>query len=225
MNYTIDRPEVMIIDNPEVMPLLKNQITLDYLKPFFEKPCSLREASKRFKVPMSSYHYWIAKFVKLGLLKIAYKKRRSGSSIKHYITTAEKIIIRLEKNPEELSEFFMFTAGSNRVYELFSQNITDHVFEIERELGLLLITDKRGEFYAKIIEYDDVDAFDTVQDVMLSTGSPAVFAARREMQLRFEDAKEFQKKLLDLVNEYEDKILKGQKKYMVRIVLVPDKYI
>lgn len=224
MAEILSRPEVVVLEGSEVKTLLKNDTTLEYLRPFFLSPTSLQEASKGFNVPMSSFHYWIIKFTKLGLLTVAFNKKRSGSNIKFYITSAKRIIIKLEKDPHELSEYFLVHSGDDSVYMLYCQSIIDFVQEIDKDLGVMLNVEESGEFYVRLLALEGGGDYSLIENEILSPYSPASYATWREMQLRFQDAKEFRKRLADLVNEFEEKILPGQKSYRIRIVMAPDKY-
>ena len=116
-----NRPESIIINNPEVSALLKNMQAIFYLKPFFDKPQSLQEAAKEVGISMSTYYYWIKKFLNLGLLTIAFEKPRAGSNIKYYSAPAKSIVVKIDNSSFSLKELYDSYVSKYDIYNLIAE--------------------------------------------------------------------------------------------------------
>src|SRR5262245_4027295 len=71
-------PEAITVTDPESVALLLDVKTLRLLPSFLRGPATLTEAARALQVPVTSLHYWIAKFLRAGLLVQIDTVRRAG---------------------------------------------------------------------------------------------------------------------------------------------------
>ncbi len=217
-----ERPSMIILDDTELNFLFNNMHPMTYLKPFFTKARSLQEVSTELNIAMSSYHYWIKKFLKLGLLIVDYEKHRSGSNIKYYITPAEKIIIKLDKGYISQKEFYDAFTTKYDLNTMVTQHMLETLYFNNEDFGIMLHEDSQGEFYAKGITISNNEPKTYINDAMLEYDSPAVLAIWKDVRLKYSDAKELQRRLVDLLNEFDTRISPGQKTYLLQLALAPE---
>jgi len=211
--------ESVIIENPEALKLFRNLDLSKYLQPFFADPCTLTRASTILNIDMSSYYYWIKKFLKLGLLVISHETKRAGSSIKYYITPAKTIILKFESKLSSLRQYYDF---ANRDYhEEIIYNFIAAVESLNEDLGLSLGLNKHAEMNIKPVLIDKKNV--GIGQALLADNSPAAYAVWKHIPLKYHDAKELQRKLAALINEYEQKAVKEQRGHLIQVAIVPEK--
>ncbi len=214
-----EQKETITFYDLEAVGILIKVMPAQYLKPFFNKAHSLSEAAEILGVEINSYYYWIKKFLKLGLLKVAFEKKRAGSKMKFYQTPAKRIVLGLGKDLSLLSEYYM---AANKAYcNDIVESKVEALAATDCDLAIVFQIDKQSELNTSIImlSADGIEA--SIGEKMMEATMPAVYTGWYEMQLQFQDAKEFQKKLHDLMTEYRAKMKTGQGKYLVQMALVP----
>jgi len=216
----LNRPETFIIKNTEAGKLLSNIETAKKLVPFFQNPKSLSEAALELDIEPNSYYYWIKKFLSLGLLKIAFKKKRAGSSIKYYITPAKNIF--LGADPGLLSIKDYFEQATNEYNKLISMGIVQSLESLEKDLGIIISNSGHGALSTKVALLGPDNVPCSIRQELLKYDSPAAISIWNHLRLRHKDAKEFQAKLAKLIAEYKDKANPKQKSYFVQLAIVPE---
>ncbi len=211
--------ETIIIDNTEATLLLKNLSLAEYLQPFFIEPRNLTQAALELNISRESYYYWIKKFLKLGLLVIAYEQKRSGSNIKYYITPAKIMILKLEKGLSSLKQFYEF--ANNDYNDLIIDAFISSIENLKKDIGISFGLNKQAKLNICPLLLNQEN--DSIEYAMLSAKAPAAYAVWKNMQLSFSDAKELQSKLVDIINEYEHKAVPGQANYYIQVAIVPEK--
>ena len=211
--------EMIIIDNPEVSRLLNNTNAAKKLTPFFAKSRTITEAAEIIGIKIGSYHYWINKFLKLGLLQIAYKKKRSGSDIKYYITVAKKIVVRDDKNLNEIRRYFV--KAVEEYNNLFAVSYIESLHDLKSDLGFIFTCDKQGFLHTTLTAITDQGQTTCVNKQFEKVSRTASFVTWHELPLSYEDAKELQQRLNDLTLEYEKKSINGASRYLMQLGLIP----
>lgn len=211
--------ESLTISNLEAAALLIRVIPAQKLKPFFKVARTLSEASKELGVESSNLYYWIKKFMNLGLLTIAYEKKRAGSSMKYYQTPAKRFVMRLGKDLSPLSDYY---GAANTAYcdDIVESKIKSFS-SLESDIAVVIQTDNQGDINTTIVSLSEDEKEQSISEKMLRPNMPASYTGWYEMQLRFQDAKDFQRKLNSLMKEYESKIVQGQGRYLVQMAIVP----
>lgn len=214
------RPETFIIKNPEANSMLANIETAKMLLPFFLAPKSLSEAAKEIDIEANSYYYWIKKFLKLGLLLIAYKKKRAGSSIKHYVTPAKKLFLKADVGLVSIKDYF--GQATTEYNKAIAEGIVESIDSLEKDIGIVISNNGQGALKTSVsLLSKNIEAI-SIRGELLKSGSPAAFSAWTYLKLQYQDAKEFQAKLANLVEEYESKATAKQKGYYIQLAIVPE---
>lgn len=216
----LKRPETFIIKNPEANDLLANIEIAKRLLPFFIKPKSLSEAALEMNMEANSYYYWIKKFLKLGLLIIAYNKKRAGSSIKYYITPAKKIFLKADFSLNSIRGYF--GQATNEYNNLITNGLVESLDSLEPAIGIMLSDYGRGALFTNIALLSKDKTAVSIRKELLKPNSPAAFSTWNHLKLKHQDAKEFQLKLASLIEEYEGKNIATQKSYYIQLAIVPE---
>ncbi len=216
----LQRPETFIIKNNEANCLLSNIETAKKLLPFFLKAKNLTEAASEMKIEANSYYYWIKKFLKLGLLILAYKKKRAGSSIKYYITPAKNIFLKAEPGLISIRDYF--GQATSEYNSLIANGIVESLASLDKEIGILISNNKRGALSTKVALLSPNNQAISIRQELLKSSSPAAFSSWNHLRLSHGDAKEFQAKLAKLVESYEAKASPKQRGYFIQLAIVPE---
>ncbi len=210
----------MIIEDEKAIKLLSrnNFKAFYFLKPFFNEARSLKEAGIETYTPASSYYYWIKKFLDLGLLKLVRQDKRGGSKEAHYLASAKKMLLRVDGNVG-LDDFYI--AAGNEYQSQIIEQMSKSCKKIKDELGLLFSRGEHGDLYGQIVALEGGENLPILKDELLKESSPAAFASWQEIPLKHADAKEFQRRLSDLLNEYKEKASPNEKHYLLQLAIVP----
>ncbi len=215
-----ERPETFIIKNPDAISLLANIATAKRLLPFFLEPKSLSEAALEIDIEANSYYYWITKFLRLGLLIVAYNKKRAGSSIKYYITPAKKIFLKDNLGLSSMRDYF--GQATSEYNYLITEGLVEALDNLEADIGIMISDYGRGSLFTNIALLSQNKTAISIRKELLKPSSPAAFASWSHLQLKYQDAKEFQAKLASLLEEYEAKNTPKQKSYYMQLAIVPE---
>jgi len=216
----LERPETFIIKNSEASQLISNVETAKKLLPFFITAKSLSEAALELDIEPSSYYYWIKKFLNLGLLKIAFKKKRAGSSIKYYITPAKNIFLATDPGLIPIRDYFK--QATSEYNKLISDGIVESLESLEKKLGILISNNGRGALATKVALLSSNNIPSSIRPELLKYDSPAALSVWSHLRLRHTDAKEFQAKLASLLEEYKSRSSPKQRGYFIQMAIVPE---
>jgi len=213
------RPKTKIISDPKVIAVLSNKKSILMLQAFSLTPVSMKQAAQKLHISLSNCHYWVKKFLKLGVLKLAYSKKRAGSTINYYWMIADTLVSSLGKNPELLENYY--ETLTNIYGGLTVQGAIASLRELDLDLSVRIGANSQGYLY-----YDLINTVEGVERPllakMLDPDSPAAILRWGSIELAFADAKNFQRELNDVLVKYANKTVKGQKGYFYQITLVPE---
>lgn len=97
-------PRQLVINTDRQARLLEDRATVDIMRPFWERPCSIAEAAQELKRPINSVHYRVIKLLKADLLEVTDTMARAGRPIRLYRTVADRFLIPDEHRQQEESE-------------------------------------------------------------------------------------------------------------------------
>lgn len=92
------------------------------LAPFMRRDHSLGSAAAELEMPASSLAYWVARFVKAGLLKVVRHEPRAGKPIPIYRATTDEFQVPLDAMPPGLRDEFL-NGGRRHMFEEFTKAV------------------------------------------------------------------------------------------------------
>ncbi len=211
------RPKELMVDNPKTIKLLSNTKAILILQVFSLKPKAIKDAAKDLDISISNCQYWVKKFLKFGILTVAYQKKRAGSATKYYWLSAEQIIIDLE--PELLENYYktLLTIYS----ELTLKGLLNPMYEFKYKYSIRVAPNEHGYLSYLLMKDQDGKRVAFTKE-LLNPEFPASVARWGSLELKFEDAKAMQNELYELVEKYKTKTTSGQKIYFFQTSLVPE---
>ena len=216
----LERPDSYIIENPKANILLANIETAKKLLPFFLAPKSLTEAAKEMKIEANSYYYWLKKFLKLGLLVVAYEKKRTGSKIKYYITPAKTVFLKADVGLLSIKDYLI--QATTEYNKAIVEGLVESLDSLEKDIGITISNNGKGALKTSIALLDKDSVPSLIRQELLKPSSPAAFSSWSHLRLKYQDAKELQLKLASLIKEYEDKSSPKQQGHYVQLSIVPE---
>ena len=216
----LERPDSCIIENPKANILLANIETAKKLLPFFLAPKSLTEAAKEMEIEANSYYYWLKKFLSLGLLIVAYEKKRTGSKIKYYITPAKTLFLKADVGLVSIKDYFI--QATTEYNKAIVEGLVESLDSLEKDVGIIITNNGRGALKTGIALLDKDSVPSLIRQELLKPSGPAAYSSWSHFRLTYQDAKELQLKLANLVKEYEDKSSPKQQGHYVQLSIVPE---
>lgn len=213
--------DIIFIDNPEISKMITRFKLMYYLEPFFVKEKTLTEASNELGIKLPSYHYWIKKFLSLGLLVITHEQRRAGSTIKYYMTPAKEILVTVRQDRHFLEGFYSYFTKKYNLDVLMSKETIRAIKHKNQDLGILLSCNKPNDLFAKpvLLKNNKIDSSIDVE--IRKSEAPAVVTFWRDINLDKHDSKELQNKLMDLLFEYDKKAKPSGQRYLIQAHMAP----
>ena len=216
----LERPDSYIIENPKANILLANIETAKKLLPFFLAPKSLTEAAREMGIEANSYYYWLKKFLKLGLLIVAYEKKRTGSKIKYYITPAKTVFLKADVGLLSIKDYLI--QATTEYNKAIVEGLVESLDSLEKDIGITITNNGRGALKTSIALLDKNSVPSLIRQELLKPSSPAAFSSWSHLRLTYQDAKELQLKIASLIKEYEDKSSPKQQGHYVQLSIVPE---
>ncbi|HHO56770.1 MAG TPA: hypothetical protein ENK21_10300 [Trueperaceae bacterium] len=211
--------ELIVLENSEANKLLTNFDSIHLLQPFFLKPRSLKEVSDEYKIPMSSYFYWIKKFLNFGLLVISEEKKRAGSSIKYYITPAKKILLKIDKDNSFMKKYYDSYSNKYDMNHKLTEQLMNSIKNRSKDLAILLRYTEQNNFHTNAVLLAGNETLNITFE-MLEPEEPAFVGIWRDMRLSATDAKELQQRMVNLIYEYDKKVSPDGERLLIQTALV-----
>ncbi len=222
MMYQRTKITSISIRNPELNKLLTDFKMMYYLEPFFLEAKTLTTASEELGIKLNTYFYWIKKFVKLGLLVVSHEENRAGSTVKYYITPSKEILIEIDKDKRFLEKYYNYYSEQYKVNKLISKTVINLVSNPELGFGILLSYKKLHAYNTNTVILKNNKIANTITFEAQKPEAPAMVAIWRELLLDQEDSKELQRKLAELIYEYDKKATPNSKRFFVQVAMAPD---
>ena len=204
---------VVVIRDSALADLLTNPAILKQLEPFLGQESSIGEAARLTGTKPNSMLARVNRWEKLGLLGVTRVKRRSGKPIRYYRTTADAWFIPFDTTSAESLE-----AGLGERDSYWEDRLRHSVVTAREQQvgtwGTRVYRDPRGRLQFQMAVSPERNW------TSLSADQPAVLAAWRDgLYLDFDDAKQLQRELFDLLLRYQGK--NGAQRYLLRLGLAP----
>lgn len=212
--------ESIITDNQEAVKILQSVDGVKHLAPFYKKPKSLTEAATEIGVSLAGYSYWIRKFLKTDLVRVAYTRERSGSGIKYYQTPARHMVANIGRNAGFSDKYYQLAIDEYN--DGLAEAFTSLMMSWEHDFGINTHVNKEGEMRLSMDLISKDGQILSTLDELLKLKNSATFAVWQDFPLRFEDAKELQQKMYELIQEYEKRSINGLANYYVQMIMVPE---
>lgn len=227
MKRSLLHKEFLHIVDPVLAELITDPQLRRYIATFLERECSVGEAAKELEVSPQAMLYWTRKLVKLGLLKVVREERRRGKPIKYYRSVADGFFIPFVAIPSETLEALILKQ-EEYWQKLLARNLVRTGRDTFQELhnwGICLVRSEESGLFQDEVHHLRVDVAANPHDEhflgdrLLEPEAPALWLSWSLFQLSFEDAKDFQRELAELVGRYSHR--RGAQRYLARLNLVP----
>lgn len=205
------------VDDPRQAALLANPKALRHLTPFMERACTVGAAAKALGVSPHGMLYWVNKFLEHDLLMVDRTQSRRGKPIKWYRTPARRFFVPVQALPSATLEELLARDDEPWQKLLIRNAVHTGLDAFERlhtwGLNVYCAPDLRVEMTPGSEEGP------TLQEQLLQPDAPALLLGWVPLQLDFEDAKQLQHELCDLLSHYQGK--KGGQRYLTRVAMTP----
>lgn len=206
-------PRTRIVRDDVRASLLLDPRTLRQLEPFLARPRSVTEAARVRNERPNTVLKRVRRFLDADLLEVAEVRPRRGRPIRRYRTVADVFFVPFEAGAAEGLEEAL--AEREAWYErLLRRNVVHARREAIGPWGTRIYRDERGRLQVQMAVRPDADA------TTLEAGGPAALSAWRDrLQLDYDDAKDLQRELFDLLLRYQRR--RGGQRYVVHLGLAP----
>jgi hypothetical protein len=202
------------VTDPKAGRVLTDLRQYAFLEPFFGQEKSVGEVATELDLRVDAVFYRVKRYRELGILRIARTALRGGREINLYTAAPSGYFVPLENVPVATLEEWLQSANA-----YFEPTITEGVSKAVRDLTShgtpfgLRITDAGAGKISVELSTPTMN----VLDELTTQSGPAVLNATTSLRLDYEDAKNLQRSLLDLLNSYRGH--RGSQQYFVRLGL------
>ncbi len=202
-----------VVRDSTLADLLTNPAVLRQLEPFLGRESSISQAARLTGIKPNTMLARVRRWEKLGLLKVVESVRRAGRPVRKYRTTADAWFIPFDTTSAESLEAGLAQRDSYWENRLRRAVVTAREQQVGT-WGTRVYRDPRGRLQFQMAVSPERNW------TSLSAEQPAVLAAWRDgLYLDFEDAKELQRELFELLLRYQRK--NGVQRYLLRLGLAP----
>ncbi len=208
----LSRPKQRYLSSRESAAILLEPKKAVWLQPFINSPKTLSQAARELNVSMSTYSYRLNKLLSYGLIYETHSVKRAGKAIKYYWCSADSFVIPLsviavEDYYQQYLEYYrqLFFDSFNRILAKDSESFYVEVsYDKQSDLVYRLKhKNHKLSFWKQMLDYDE----------------PAILAALRDIQLNYQDAKNLQKELSELLKKYEEKASLSAEHYQLQVFM------
>ena len=208
-----ESPSISIITESETADILINPKTLRQLEPFLGKACTVSQAAQATGDKANTILARVKRFLKLGLIEIVKEEKRDGRPIKHYQATADIFFVPYEATSAETLEV-MIRERDLYWAHLLRKGVVQARIEDIGTWGTRIYKDYLGRLQIQTATNPETNY------TMLDDSRPAALSAWRDsVYLDFEDAKNLQQEMFQLLKKYNQK--KGSQRYIIRLGMAP----
>lgn len=187
--------------------------TRRHLEPFFGAARSVGEAAAAQREKPNTVLRRVERYLAAGLLRVAGERSRRGRPIRLYRTVADAFFVPYEATTAESLEEALATREA-WVEGTFKRAVVKARWEALGPWGTRIYRDDAGALQVQMAVRPDVDAS------TLDAHEPAVLSAWRDgVYLDFDDAKELQRALYELLERYLGR--RGAQRYVVHVGMAP----
>lgn len=208
-----DSPSVRIVSDTHVADLLMSPVTLRQLEPFLARDATVGEAAAVLGDRPNTVLKRVQRFEALGLLAVVRETPRAGRAIRVYRSTADAFFVPFEATS---AESFEVALGERDAYweDLLRSNVVRARRQALPSWGTRIYRDDAGRLQIQmaVTPHENTDP--------TAPGSPPALSAWRDrVYLDYDDAKDLQRELFELLLRYQRK--GGAQRYIVHVGLAP----
>ncbi len=204
---------IKIITQSDAADILINPKTLRQLEPFLGKACTISQAAQETGDKANTILARVNRFLNLGLIKVKRQEKRDGRPIKHYQSTADIFFVPYEATSAETLEVMIRDRDLYWAQQLRKGVVKARIDDIGT-WGTRIYKDALGRLQIQTATTPETNY------TMLDDDRPAALSAWRDsVHLDFEDAKQLQQEMFELLKKYNQK--KGAQRYIIRLGMAP----
>lgn len=205
------------VNHPEAALILTDPRALSMLSPFMEEACTIKVAHQTLGLSSHTMLYWVNKFLDLGLLKVVRVQERKGKPIKWYQTPGKGFLIPLPLIPNSTLEDLLLRHDEPFNQQLIAGLVKTSIETLRKLDRWEMLVWKEDTLKIDMLSMDEKGP--GFHELLLKEDSPAMLFELAHLQLDFDEAKQFQKELSDLIKKYRTR--KGAGHYLARVALAP----
>lgn len=213
------RWEAPVIHDLKAAELLIDAKARKFLAPFVGSERSVSEAAGLLGISTQALSYWVKKFLASDLLEQSRTKARPGRPIRYYRAPFEKAYVPFDVLPSETLEALIQEQDApwQRLLAKNLVRVGQDAFSSLHTWMVAVEPDGRGELCIGIASSTTDEA--SLRQKLLPAEAPAILISMTSFHLSFEDAKQLQAELSELIDRYKQK--RGPQPYLARIGLTP----
>ena len=183
---------------------------LEHLRLFIENEVTVSQVSEHLGLDFNRAYAFVKRLLRLKLVKVARLEKRNGRPIRHYRSVADQFfvpftLISLEQSLQSMSAELQQTMLQNFVHS--------ELLGLDRHAGLQVMQSETGAMNCMLMNAPNDPVTRFLND------QPASMLSWLPLSLNFEQAKNLQSELDQLLSRYQDQI--GVQKYLLHIGLCP----
>lgn len=187
-----------------------------YLEPFLVRPETVKSAAQQLGLKPNAMHYHVAKMVRLGLVRhdgdVVNRGRNSGL----FRAVAPQVLVPFLYSPHATLQEFLREIVSS---ESWIHNAAFDLMRLRAAWGLKLRADEGGAVVVEIVPADSSRHEPMSVSELLRSDTPALWGSADQLALSFEDAKQLQRDLAELVAKYKSRSRGSHSTYDMRTSL------
>jgi DNA-binding transcriptional ArsR family regulator len=205
---------VLVVGDAAQARLLCGRASVEALRPFLLRECTLTEAAAELEVRPSTLAYWVPRFVDAGLVREVRRVRRAGRAMRVYRAVADEFRVPFTLVPPEAHARFV-ERTRRLAHDEFLDALTRSEPDVDRWGLAVGIQPDDGQL---TLRFDLPGA----ADVPPGRGRRRTYDIWLELDLRVEDAVRLRRELVDLVERYRAVSGRGGR-HLVHLGITPAK--
>ncbi len=186
--------------------LLTNADEAKWLTPFLGRETTIKAAASELELPMLGMYRGVKKLEQLGLLQVSRIEARKGRSVQHYRSSSDAYFVPYSVSPEGTLERLL--ENSEHVWRKdlvrsLSRSFREAQENSSLELGLRLYRCDDRVYFVHALGSGETGSVGLTQS-FLALEAPAIRHEWVMLRLGFARAKELQRRMADLLNEYKN---------------------
>jgi hypothetical protein len=213
---------VLELNDPKQAAELLDPNTLHFLGPFIAQTRTADQVARELGISLNTLLYQIKRLSDLGFLEIIEQTPRRGRAIKHYRASADMFFIPFENTPFATPED-MLLREYEPLYRKFLAGFLEAAMQMVnltamRDIGLCISRHEDGQINVQ----HGAHPSRMIMPNPLEPHAPAILIGwEDQLHLDFEDAKNLQLEMLELLERYRTK--NGSGSYIAHMALAPTK--
>jgi hypothetical protein len=186
--------------------LLTNSDEAKWITPFLGRETTIKAAASELELPMLGMYRAVKKFEQLGLLQITRTQTRKGRAVQHYRSSSDAYFVPYSVAPEGTLEHLLENAEHlwrKDLVRSLSRSFREAQENSSLELGLRLYRCDDRVYFVHALGSGETGSLGLTQS-FLASGAPAIRNEWVMLRLGFARAKELQRRMADLLNEYKN---------------------